>query len=121
MCLNPNARIYIVAHVNFNENSFPFQNDPNFMVSKSTHTSEPANTFCKFISISFPSETQNHEATSTSTNSLEDTTNSNDHSNVHNLDNKFDQINSMHDNVISTHESPQTSFSNHSEPNTQIS
>ncbi|KAH9726484.1 retrovirus-related pol polyprotein from transposon RE2 [Citrus sinensis] len=120
LCLNPNGRIYIAAHVNFNRNSFPFQNDPNFMVSKSTHTLEPANTFSKFISVSFPSKTQNYEVTTASTSSLEDKTNLDDPSNEQNPDNNINQINSMHDNEINTPESPQTSFSNHSEPNTQI-
>ena len=120
MCLNSNGRIYIAAHVNFNENSFPFQNDPSFIVSKSTRTPEPANTFSKFISISFPSETQNYEVIAASTSSLEDTTNLDDPSNEQNPNNNLEQINSMHDNEISTPESQQTSFSNHFEPNTQI-
>ena len=118
LCLNSNGRIYIAAHVNFNEDSFPLKNDSKFMVTESTHASESVNPFIKFLSISFPSKTLNHETTAASTNSLDDTTSLDNPSNEQNPNNSFDQINSMHDSENNTHESPQTSSP--SEPNNQI-
>ena len=118
LCLNPNGRIYIAAHVNFNEDSFPLKNDSNFMTPESTHTPELINTFSKFLSISFPAATQNHEATAASTSSLDDTTSSDNLPNEHNPDNNIDQINSIYESENNTHEYTQTSFL--SEPNNQI-
>ena len=117
MCLNLNGRIYIAAHVNFNENFFPLKNDSKFMVTESTHASESVNTFSEFLSISFPSETQSQEAPAASTNSLDDTTISYNPSNEQNSDNILDQTNSVHDSENNTHESPQIFFP--SEPNNQ--
>ena len=88
--MNPNDRIYITADVNFNENSFPFKNDSKFMITESTHASESVNTFSEFLSISFPSETQSHEAPAASINSLDDTTISDNPSNEQNSDNILD-------------------------------
>ena len=69
MCLSSNGRIYIAAHVNFNESSFPFQTDPEFMCTEPKQLVEPTNTFSKFLTVSFPSESHSHEATIAGVNS----------------------------------------------------
>ena len=69
MCLSSNGRIYIAAHVNFNESSFPFQTDPEFIYSKPKQSVEFTNTFSKFLTVSFPSESHSHEATIAGVNS----------------------------------------------------
>lgn len=68
MCLNSNG---IATHVNFNESSFSFQTYPKFISSKLAQSSKPINTFSKFITVSFPSESHSHEVTSAGSNSSE--------------------------------------------------
>ncbi|KAH9704463.1 retrovirus-related pol polyprotein from transposon RE1 [Citrus sinensis] len=68
MCLSSSGRIYIAAHVNFNESSFPFQTDPEFMCTEPKQLVELTNTFSKFLTVSFPSKSHSHEATAAGVN-----------------------------------------------------
>ena len=110
MSLNSNGRMYIAAHVNFNESSFPFKTDMKFMNSKQNQLSESLNSFSKFITVSFPSESHNHEATTTSSNSSEnpilDVTPSDDQDS----NNSHNQTTPVPNSVLNTHSKTQNTL-----------
>ena len=92
MCLNPNRRIYIAAHVNFNESSFPLKTDPKFIKSNQNKPYESFNSFSKFITVTFPSESHSHEAPAARLNSFENEIHDLTLPNDRDSDNNYNQI-----------------------------
>ncbi|KAH9802307.1 hypothetical protein KPL71_001337 [Citrus sinensis] len=107
MCLNSNGRIYITTHVNFNESSFPLKKDLKFMNSKQNQLYKSLNSFSKFITVSFPSESHSHEATTASSNSSENPIKDVIHSDDQDSDNSHNQTTPVPNSVSNTHSETQ--------------
>lgn len=53
LCLHHTGRIYVARHVNFNEGSFPFENDKNFKECRSLEKVDSQNLLSQFYTISY--------------------------------------------------------------------
>lgn len=94
LCLNSSGRINIFVHVNFNENSFPFQTNLDFMISKSIYHQSLQTLLANSLQYHFFSKSKNNEAPATGLNTSKNTNSPHTLPNDQNPDNNSSQTHS---------------------------